>query len=34
MDFSRVALSDEDQAFQDDLRAFLAKNVTDEVIRH
>jgi alkylation response protein AidB-like acyl-CoA dehydrogenase len=34
MDFSRVALSHEDQAFQDDLRAFLATIVTDEVIRH
>lgn len=34
MDFSRVALSDEDQVFQDDLRAFLAKVVTDDVIRH
>jgi 3-oxocholest-4-en-26-oyl-CoA dehydrogenase alpha subunit len=32
MDFSRVALSDEDQAFQDDLRAFLDTIVTDEVI--
>ena len=34
MDFSRVQLSDEDQAFQDDLRAFLATIVTDEVLRH
>jgi alkylation response protein AidB-like acyl-CoA dehydrogenase len=33
MDFSRVALSAEDQAFQDELRAFLATIVTDEVIR-
>ncbi|MET0700221.1 MAG: acyl-CoA dehydrogenase family protein [Mycobacterium sp.] len=33
MDFSRVALSDEDQAFQSELRAFLATVVTDEVIR-
>jgi alkylation response protein AidB-like acyl-CoA dehydrogenase len=32
MDFSRVALSDEDQAFQDELRALLATIVTDEVI--
>ncbi len=32
MDFSRVELSDEDQAFQDDLRAFLKTIVTDEVI--
>ncbi|MCW2516670.1 MAG: acyl-CoA dehydrogenase [Mycobacterium sp.] len=34
MDFSRVALSDEDQVFQDDLRAFLAEIVTEDVIRH
>lgn len=33
MDFSRVPLSDEDLAFQDELRAFLADVVTDEVIR-
>jgi len=33
MDFSRVDLSLADQAFQDDLRAFLATIVTDEVIR-
>lgn len=33
MDFSHVDLSDEDQAFQTDLRAFLATIVTDEVIR-
>jgi 3-oxocholest-4-en-26-oyl-CoA dehydrogenase alpha subunit len=33
MDFSRVALSDEDQAFQDELRSFLADLVTDDVIR-
>ena len=33
MDFSRVALSDEDQAFQDELRSFLAELVTDEIIR-
>jgi alkylation response protein AidB-like acyl-CoA dehydrogenase len=32
MDFSMVELSEEDQAFQDDLRTFLAKVVTDEVI--
>ena len=32
MDFSRVELSDDDQAFQDDLRAFLKTIVTDEVI--
>src|ERR1700755_2241740 len=34
MDFSLVELADEDQAFQDDLRAFLASVVTDEVIAH
>src|ERR1700754_2134842 len=32
MDFSRVELSDADQAFRDELRAFLATVVTDEVI--
>jgi alkylation response protein AidB-like acyl-CoA dehydrogenase len=32
VDFSRVELSDADQAFQDELRAFLATIVTDEVI--
>jgi 3-oxocholest-4-en-26-oyl-CoA dehydrogenase alpha subunit len=32
VDFSRVELSDDDQAFQDDLRAFLKTIVTDEVI--
>lgn len=32
MDFSHVALSEEDQAFRDELRAFLARVVTDEVI--
>ncbi len=32
MDFSRVELSAEDQAFQEDLRAFLKTIVTDEVI--
>ena len=32
MDFSRVELSDEDQAFRDDLRSFLQTLVTDEVI--
>jgi alkylation response protein AidB-like acyl-CoA dehydrogenase len=32
LDFSRVALSDEDQAFQDELRAFLKMIVTDDVI--
>ncbi|TPG36917.1 acyl-CoA dehydrogenase family protein [Mycolicibacterium hodleri] len=34
MDFSRVELSEVDQAFQEDLRAFLAEVVNDEVIRH
>jgi 3-oxocholest-4-en-26-oyl-CoA dehydrogenase alpha subunit len=34
MDFSPVALSEEDQAFQDNLRAFLGTIVTDEVIAH
>jgi len=33
VDFSRVALSDEDQEFQHELRSFLAELVTDEVIR-
>jgi alkylation response protein AidB-like acyl-CoA dehydrogenase len=33
MDFSRVELSDEDKAFLDDARAFLATHVTDEVKR-
>jgi alkylation response protein AidB-like acyl-CoA dehydrogenase len=32
VDFSRVELSDEDQAFQDELRAFLADIVTEDVI--
>src|SRR6476469_8065734 len=32
MDFSRVVLSDDDRAFQDELRAFLTTVVTDEVI--
>ena len=32
VDFSRVELSDDDQAFQDELRAFLKTIVTDEVI--
>src|SRR6187549_1253078 len=32
MDFSRVDLSDEDLAFQSELRKFLARVVTDEVI--
>ncbi|WP_137148124.1 acyl-CoA dehydrogenase family protein [Mycolicibacterium sp. CR10] len=33
MDFSEVELSDDEQAFQDELRKFLAELVTDEVIR-
>jgi 3-oxocholest-4-en-26-oyl-CoA dehydrogenase alpha subunit len=33
MDFSRVALSDDDQAFLDDLRACLGELVTADVIR-
>ena len=33
MDFSHVDLTDEDQAFQADLRKFLGTVVTDEVIR-
>ncbi|WP_102143500.1 acyl-CoA dehydrogenase family protein [Mycobacterium hubeiense] len=33
MDFSRVALSDDDQAFQQELRGFLRTVVTDEVIQ-
>jgi 3-oxocholest-4-en-26-oyl-CoA dehydrogenase alpha subunit len=33
MDFSRVALSDDEQAFLDEARAFLAEHVTEEVIR-
>ncbi|MGH3675285.1 MAG: acyl-CoA dehydrogenase family protein [Mycobacterium sp.] len=33
MDFSRVELSDDDRAFQDELRAFLKSIVTDDVIR-
>lgn len=32
MNFSRVALSEEDQAFQAELREFLARVVTDEVL--
>jgi 3-oxocholest-4-en-26-oyl-CoA dehydrogenase alpha subunit len=32
LDFSRVELSDDDQAFQDELRTFLKTIVTDEVI--
>lgn len=32
MDFSRVELSPEDQAFRDETRAFIAKIVTDEVL--
>ncbi|MCV7410093.1 acyl-CoA dehydrogenase [Mycobacterium florentinum] len=33
MDFSRVGLSPEDQEFFDQTRAFIAKHVTDEVLR-
>lgn len=33
MDFSHVELADEDRAFRDELRTFLAEVVTDEVIR-
>lgn len=33
MDFSRVALSEDDESFRDDLRSFLAEIVTDEVIQ-
>ncbi len=33
MDFSHVVLSEEDQAFRDELRAFLGAIVTDDVIR-
>jgi alkylation response protein AidB-like acyl-CoA dehydrogenase len=32
MDFSRVELSDEDKAFYDQTRAFVAEHVTDEVL--
>ncbi|MGH3967367.1 MAG: acyl-CoA dehydrogenase family protein, partial [Mycobacterium sp.] len=33
MDFSRVELSDEDAAFLDEARTFLATHVTEDVIR-
>ena len=33
MDFSRVELSDEDQAFLDEARAFLSSQVTEDVLR-
>src|ERR1700738_1647068 len=33
MDFSRVQLSDDDQAFLDEARAFLTAHVTDDVLR-
>ncbi|OMC43300.1 acyl-CoA dehydrogenase [Mycobacterium sp. IS-2888] len=33
MDFSRVQLSPEDQAFLEETRAFITKHVTDEVLR-
>ncbi len=34
MDFARVELSEEDRAFQTELRDFLSSIVTDEVLRH
>ena len=33
MDFSRVELSDEDEAFRDEARSFLGTHVTEEVRR-
>lgn len=33
MDFSRVELSDDDQAFLEEVRTFLRTHVTEEVIR-
>ena len=33
MDFARVELSDDDLAFQDEVRAFLKSEVTEEVLR-
>ncbi|MCV7169881.1 acyl-CoA dehydrogenase family protein [Mycobacterium manitobense] len=33
MDFSRVELSDDDRRFRDEARAFLAEQVTEEVLR-
>src|ERR1700759_2335199 len=33
MDFSRVELSDEDEAFRDEVRSFLETHVTEEVRR-
>ncbi|MDG4664621.1 acyl-CoA dehydrogenase family protein [Mycobacterium sp. 236(2023)] len=33
MDFSQVALSDDEQKFQDEVRSFLSEIVTDDVIR-
>lgn len=33
MDFARVQLSDEDQAFLEEARAFLAEHVTEDVLR-
>ena len=33
MDFSRVELSDDDQAFLDEAREFLRTHVTEEVLR-
>ncbi|APE18321.1 acyl-CoA dehydrogenase [Mycobacterium sp. WY10] len=34
MDFSHVALSDEDQDFLEEVRGFLTTHITDEVIKH
>ena len=34
MDFSRVELSDDDQAFLHEVRDFLVSQVTEDVIRH
>ncbi|NED70023.1 acyl-CoA dehydrogenase, partial [Streptomyces sp. SID10244] len=33
MDFARVELADEDRAFQERARAFLADTVTEEMVR-
>ena len=33
MDFSRVELSEEDRAFQQEARAFLSEIVTEDVMR-
>ena len=34
MDFSRVELSEDDQAFLEESRDFLRTHVTEEVLRH